>query len=134
MEQLREAQARLAKLQEDLAAQHPQQQKTQDKKPTQKPRDDAPLTTTRRPPLSESLASSSSCLGGDAFASVSVSKWAPPSQAKLEDIQQWTAAKDESDNAIRTFPRGGKDLRAFVHQQVTGLRLLRHNLFCALAA
>ena len=117
--QLKDAQARLTKLQHDV-----DQPTTAVRPPV------APVVVAPPPPVAPS--SSSSCLGGDAFASVSISKWTPPSQARLEDIQRWTAAKDESDNAIRTFPRGGKELRDFVHTQVTGLRLLRHNLFCAL--
>lgn len=72
-----------------------------------------------------------SCVGGDAFEKVSISKWTPPANAHLEQIQQWKEAKAQSDVAIKGYPRGGKELRDFVHKQVESLRLLRHNLFCA---
>lgn len=71
------------------------------------------------------------CLGGDAFEKVSISKWTPPEKAHLEQILQWKQAKSQSDTAIKGYPRGGKELRDFVHKQVETLRLLRHNLFCA---
>jgi len=70
------------------------------------------------------------CLGGDAFAKISTNRWDPPGNARLEDIQRWQKAKAESDNAIKKFPRGGKELRSYVHDQVDRLRLLRHNVFC----
>ena len=81
------------------------------------------------PPLVEQ---SGKCLGGDAFARVSVARWEPPANARLELIQKWQKAKATSDAAIKSFPRGGKELRAFVHDQTSALRLLRHNAFCAL--
>ena len=36
-------------------------------------------------------------------------------------------------SCFRGFARGGKELRAFVSDQVDRLRLARHNLFCGLA-
>ena len=80
------------------------------------------------PPLAPSTGR---CLGGDAFEKISVSKWTPPVTARLEQIQQWQSLKAASDAAIKAFPRGGKELRAFVHEMVQKLRLQRHNMFCA---
>ena len=73
------------------------------------------------------------CLGGDAFVRAPVARWEPPETARLEQIQQWKKLKAQSDAAIRGFARGGKELRAFVSDQVDRLRLARHNLFCGLA-
>jgi hypothetical protein len=73
------------------------------------------------------------CLGGDAFGRAPVARWEPPETARLEQIQQWKKLKAQSDAAIRGFARGGKELRAFVSDQVDRLRLARHNLFCNLA-
>ena len=73
------------------------------------------------------------CLGGDAFGRAPVARWEPPETARLEQIQQWKKLKAQSDAAIRGFARGGKELRAFVSDQVDRLRLARHNLFCGLA-
>ena len=73
------------------------------------------------------------CLGGDAFVRAPVAQWEPPETARLEQIQQWKKLKAQSDAAIRGFARGGKELRAFVSDQVDRLRLARHNLFCGLA-
>ena len=60
-------------------------------------------------------------------------RWEPPETARLGQIQQWKKLKAQSDAAIRGFARGGKELRAFVSDQVDRLRLARHNLFCGLA-
>lgn len=99
-------------------------------------------TTGSSPPLSSSPApyfpandekkKSNSCLGGDAFEKISITRWKPPETARFEEIQRWKEAKSESDASIKSFPRGGKELRDFVHKQVESMRLLRHKLFCGL--
>ena len=81
------------------------------------------------PPLREA---GGKCVGGDAFAKVSISRWEPPANAPFALIQKWQKAKGTSDAAIKGFPRGGKDLRSFVHDQTSTLRLLRHDTFCGL--
>ena len=91
----------------------------------------APAAVEAVPELAEPGAAR--CLGGDAFGRAPVARWEPPETARLEQIQQWKKLKAQSDAAIRGFARGGKELRAFVSDQVDRLRLARHNLFCGLA-
>ena len=91
----------------------------------------APAAVESVPELAEPGAAR--CLGGDAFGRAPVARWEPPETARLEQIQQWKKLKAQSDAAIRGFARGGKELRAFVSDQVDRLRLARHNLFCGLA-
>jgi hypothetical protein len=70
------------------------------------------------------------CGGGDAFAGQPVDGWNPPSQARLEDIQQWEDARREVTSLITHFNRGGKPLRELIHKEVSALKLLRQKLFC----
>lgn len=149
--QLREAQAKLAQLQDTVQRQqlntlaitsaHPtidERSKTgleghaDNAESLQRSAANAPVVAKLPTMADVAKPAKNPCLGGDAFEKVSITRWAPPETARLEQIQQWKDAKAQSDAAIKGYPRGGKELRDFVHSQVESLRLLRHNLFCSL--
>ncbi|KAJ1454243.1 hypothetical protein M885DRAFT_522050 [Pelagophyceae sp. CCMP2097] len=129
LDQLQEAQARLNELQSAVAngGQAPARASLRGASAPA-----AVATGAPPPPAPASAGGRDPCYGGDAFDKIAVAKWPPPQNAPLEQIQQWDAARLASESAIKAFPRGGKELRTFVHNQVADLRLLRHNMFCAL--
>lgn len=56
--------------------------------------------------------------------------WPPPSTAEFKDINTYTTAYDDAMKSISRVKKGGEELKKFVHKEITGLKELRHGLFC----